>query len=169
MEKVLTVVDSINEWIGKQLRWVMLAMIFMMVLEVTQRYAFSHPTMWGYESVVWMGASVYALSWGFIHKYKGHVRVDVFYSKLPEKGRLIVDIFCFLIFFVPVLVVLLNLTSKQFINAWMIDEKSTLTYLRWSIAPLRTIIFIGIVLLALQGLAQFARDIRDLVRSKPND
>jgi len=169
MERVLIAIDSINEWVGKQLRWFMLAAIFMMALEVTQRYVFSHPTMWGYESVIWIGASMYVLSWGFVHKNKGHVRVDVFYNRFPEKARLFIDILCFLIFYVPIIIVLLYLTGRWLIFAWTHNEKSVLTYLYWPIAPLRTAIFIGVVLFALQGIVQFLRDIASLVRREAHD
>jgi len=169
MKKILRLVDSTSEWLGMAMRWFMLAMIFVGVLEVTQRYVFNHPTMWGYEIIIMLGAAMYPLAWACVHRHQGHVRVDVFYSRLSVRGKALVDVICGVAFFFPVLLFLLYSSGAWMWHAWEISEKSVETYWYPPIAPLRTAVFIGVLLFLIQGTAQFIRDVHLLVRSRPYD
>jgi len=169
MRKILQIIDSTNERIGQAMRWFVIAAILFMVIEVVQRYVFHHPTMWGYEIPVQIGAAMYILSWGYVHFSHGHVRVDVFYSRFSLRNRAIIDIACFLLLFVPIVGFLAYTSGAWMAHAWKISEKSVLTYWYPPISPLRTAIFLGILFLLLQGIAQFIRDLHLLMRSKPYD
>jgi TRAP-type mannitol/chloroaromatic compound transport system permease small subunit len=169
MSKLLRIIDSTNERLGLAMRWLVIAAILVMVIEVAQRYFFHRPTMWGYEIPVQVGAAMYVLSWGYVHFRHGHVRVDVFYSRFPPRSRAIVDVACFLLLFVPVIGFLMYTSGAWMARAWEIGEKSVLTYWYPPIAPLRTAIFLGILFLLLQGIADFIRDLHLLVRGKPYD
>ena len=151
------------------MKWFMLGMIFFGVLEVTQRYVFNHPTMWGYELIIMLGAAMYPLTWACIHRRHGHVRVDVFYSRMSTRGKAIVDVVCGVLFFFPVILFLVYTSGVWMWHAWEIGEKSVETYWYPPIAPLRTAVFVGVVLFLVQGVAQFIRDAHLLVRGRPYD
>ncbi len=151
------------------MKWFMLGMIFFGVLEVTQRYVFNHPTMWGYELIIMLGAAMYPLTWACVHRRHGHVRVDVFYSRMSTRGKAIVDVVCGVLFFFPVIVFLVYTSGVWMWHAWEIGEKSVETYWYPPIAPLRTAVFVGVVLFLVQGVAQFIRDAHLLVRGRPYD
>ncbi|MBE9513762.1 MAG: TRAP transporter small permease subunit [Chloroflexi bacterium] len=151
------------------MKWFMLGMIFFGVLEVTQRYVFNHPTMWGYELIIMLGAAMYPLTWACIHRRHGHVRVDVFYSRMSIRGKAIVDVVCGVLFFFPVILFLVYTSGVWMWHAWEIGEKSVETYWYPPIAPLRTAVFVGVVLFLVQGVAQFIRDAHLLVRGRPYD
>ena len=53
--------------------------------------------------------------------------------------------------------------------AWSTNERSLQTYWYPITLPVRTAVFIGLCLFALQGLAQFYRDVYQLVRNKAYD
>lgn len=151
------------------MKWFMLGMIFFGVLEVTQRYVFNHPTMWGYELIIMLGAAMYPLTWACVHRRHGHVRVDVFYSRMSTRGKAIVDVVCGVLFFFPVILFLVYTSGVWMWHAWEIGEKSVETYWYPPIAPLRTAVFVGVVLFLVQGVAQFIRDAHLLVRGRPYD
>lgn len=151
------------------MKWFMLGMIFFGVLEVTQRYVFNHPTMWGYELIIMLGAAMYPLTWACVHRRHGHVRVDVFYSRMSTRGKAIVDVVCGVLFFFPVIMFLVYTSGVWMWHAWEIGEKSVETYWYPPIAPLRTAVFVGVVLFLVQGVAQFIRDAHLLVRGRPYD
>jgi len=168
MSKLLRIIDATNERVGQAMKWFVIAAMLVMVIEVAQRYLFHRPSMWGYEIPVQVGAAMYVLSWGYVHLSHGHVRVDVFYSHFSPRTRTIVDIACFFLLFVPVIGFLIYTSGAWMARAWNIGEKSVLTYWYPPIAPLRTTIFVGMLLLLLQGIAHFIRDLHLLVRSKPH-
>ncbi len=169
MRTLLKWVDATNGWMGQAMKWFVIAAALFTCLEVTQRYVFGHPTMWGYEIPIHIGAAMYVLAWGYVHHEKGHVRVDVLYSRFPERTKAIVDVGCFIALFLPVVGFLTYQSWKWMIHAWSIGEKSVFTYWYPPISPLRTAIFIGLALFLLQGLAQFWRDLYLAVRGERYD
>jgi len=169
MRQILRLTDTANEWMGRQMRWFVIAAALVGVTEVVQRYVFNHPTMWGYEIIIMIGAAMYALSWGYVHLQHGHVRVDVFYTRFSTRGKAIVDVVCFLLLFLPVIGVFLYSSGSWMVHAWAVNEKSVETYWYPPIAPLRTAIFVGVFLLFSQGVARFIRDLSLAIRNRPYD
>jgi TRAP-type mannitol/chloroaromatic compound transport system permease small subunit len=169
MKKILRTIDAVNEQVGSAARWLALFLVLVIVNEVVRRYVFNSPTSLGMESMVMAGAAMYALSWGYATLHKVHVRVDVIYRRFSRRVQLIIDTVCFVLIFLPVIGTLNYYSCTYMIRAWLIGEKSDLTSTFPPIAPVRTIVFIGICLLMVQGIAQFVRDIYELVRSKPYD
>lgn len=167
MRKIVRVIDAANEWVGLATRWLIILAVLITVTEVVQRYVFGWPTMWGPELAVMAAAAMYALAWGYIHRHGGHVRVDVFYSRLSPRVRAILDVVCALLFFLPVIGLLVYASGSWMWRAWEVGERSRMTFWHPPIAPLRTAIFVGLCLLMLQGIARFIRDLHFLVRNRP--
>ncbi len=154
---------------GQIVKWILVVAVLVTCLEVAQRYLFNHPTMWGYELPIQLGAAMYALSWGYVLLEKGHVRVDLFYAKFSEKKKAVVDVVCFLCLFLPVISAVAYKSFTWMTYAWSINEKSVFTYWYPPIAPMRTLIFVGVALLLVQGLAQFWRDCYLLAKGERYD
>ena len=169
MKNFLNFIDSLNAWTGKIIRLLAVALVLVMTVEVTMRYVFNHPTMWGYETSIMVGAAMYALAWGNVHRENAHVRVDLIYSRLSARGKALIDALCTFFLFVPLVGLLSWMAFSWMARAWKIGEKSVETYWYPPIAPLRTAVFIGLVLFGLQGLAQFIRDVYLLARNKKYD
>ena len=169
MRRLLKTIDSINTWMGEAVKYLCIVAALITCVEVTQRYVFNNPTMWGYELPIQIGAAMYALVWGYVLLQKGHVRVDIFYAKYSEKTKSFVDVACFLVLFLPVISVLAYKSFTWMVYAWSINEKSVFTYWYPPIAPMRTLIFVGVALLLLQGLAQLWRDVYFLAKGERYD
>jgi len=154
---------------GEVVKWFVIAAALVTCFEVTQRYVFNRPTMWGYEIPIMIAAAMYCLAWGHVHKHKGHVRVDIVYARLSDRTKAIFDSVLFVCLFMPVIGFLTLQSWNWMVRAWQIGEKSVFTYWYPPIAPLRTVIFVGIVLFLLQGLVQFWRDAYRAVKGVPYD
>jgi len=165
----LNAIDTVNGYMGQITKWLVIIAAGFTCLEVTQRYLFASPTMWGYEAPIHIGAAMYVLAWGYVHREKGHVRVDVFYGRFPDIVKARIDVVAFLVLFLPVIGFLTYQSFNWMVRAWTISEKSVFTYLYWPIAPLRTAIFVGLLLLLLQGIAQFWRDLYLATRGERYD
>lgn len=169
MRKLLKFIDATSLWAGKIVRWLPVALVLIMSYEVFMRYVLNSPTMWAYETMIMTGAAMYALAWAYVHREKAHIRVDVFYSRLSSKGKALIDALCTVFLFVPLISLLSYVAFSWMVRAWKIGEKSVETFWYPPIAPLRTAVFIGLVLFGLQGLAQFIRDVYLLLRNKSYD
>jgi len=114
-----------------------------------------------------LGGTIVALGWSYTHRHHGHVRVDVFYARLSPKGKAITDIICALLLFFPLLVILAYTAASWMWDSWSMNEVLIESYWYPPAGPIRTIMFLGLSLFALQGVAQFIRDLYLLRRNKP--
>ena len=92
VKKLLDIVDGINRAIGGTVAMLILVLTVLIVFEVVLRYGFSAPTVWGTEVSTLLFATYVLLGGGYA-LYKGdHVKMDIFYSKLPDKGKAVADL-----------------------------------------------------------------------------
>ena len=167
MRTVVKTIDSISEWAGKTIRWLCVVLVVVMVYEVIMRYGFGAPTMWAYETCIMLGAAIYGIAWSYTHRHNAHIRVDVFYMRLSPKGKAIVDVAGDLLFLFPLAIILIGISSAWTWRAWLTNEVMAETYWYPPSAPLRTVVTLGFCLFALQGVANFTRNLSLLIRSKP--
>lgn len=166
MRKLLNIIDSTNTWIGEKLKYVCLFLIAVVCAEVMMRYVFNSPTSQLPVIQTWTGTAFYALAFGYVHKLKGHVRVDVLYSKFTDRGKAITDIVLWFLFFLPAIGYLTYVAFNWAVYAWRTNEMSMMMYWYPPLAPIRTILFIGMALFFLQGVATLIRDIYFVARSE---
>ena len=169
MKKFVQTVDSISEWTAKTGRWFIVALVVLVTLEVTLRYAFTKPTLWGYELHVMLAASSYILAFAYTHRMRAHVRVDMIYAHLPPRGQAIIDVLGTLFLFFPFIFMLTFVSWSWMFDAWATNEKMPITGWYPPAGPLRTVVLYGLALFALQAIAHFFRDIYLLVRGTPYD
>ena len=136
--------------------WTINAVVFYF-FEVVMRYVFNMPTIWVHESSYLLFGMQYLMTGAFALLHGSHVRVDIFYVKLPPRGRVGMDIFTSVIFFVFALAMVW--TSWTFmISSIEMKEVSLET---WQIQywPVKTVMFVGSVLILLAGLSKLVNDI----------
>lgn len=169
MKTILRVIDSISEWSGRSVRWLALALVLVMTNEVIMRYVFNRPTVWGFETSVMLGAALYALGISYAHRHHSHLRIDVFYTHLSPRRRAIIDVVGTLFLCFPLMIILVGASIDNAWVAWVGKERLKLTFWYPPSGPLRTVVALGFILLALQVIAQFIRDVYLLIRNRPYD
>jgi len=169
MRKIFRAVDATSDWLGKFGRWLAVILIIVMVIEVTMRYGFNHPTMWAYESSLQLGCALYAFGYCYAQRHNAHVRVDVFYVHLSPRGKAWVDAICGVLMFLPLLALLVGASWAWMLKSWKIQEKMVETYWYPPYYPLRTVVALGWTMLAAQGLSQIIRNFYMVIRNKPYD
>jgi len=169
MRATLRVIDSISDWTAKVISWLAVALVLVLVFDVVERYVFGGATVWAYETGVMLGATIYVMGWAYVHRIREHIRVDVFYVHLPPRGRIIIDIIGTLLFFLPLLYVTIDTSIYYMVRAWRIDEVLAETFWYPPAGPFRTMVVVGLFLLAFQVLAHLIRDFYFLIRNKAYD
>jgi len=159
MKKTLKVIDAVSTWSGLVARWGCLGLVLVLCFEVMMRYVFDNPTIWAHEMSMMLGVFIVCMGWSFVHVRRGHVRVDVFYSRLSPRGKGIVDVACFLVFFLPLLLVLIYAAGKMAWEAYIFDEVLMTSYWYPPALPIRLVVVLGLCLFLLQGIAEFVRDV----------
>jgi len=160
VERILKTIDSMNEWMGNWIRVLVYAFTGLVCFEVLLRYGFNTPTIQLPVIVTMTAAAMYVLSLGNIARQDGHVRIDVFTRLLSKRGKAVLEVVCGVLFFFPVIGALAASAAGWTWHAWSIDERDTQTFWYARIAPIRTVVLIGLILFLLQGLAIFVRSLQ---------
>ena len=169
MKKALHIIDAISEWTGKTGRWASLGLVLALVYEVTARYVFTAPTIWAHDTTSMLVGVTAVLAWAYVHRLHGHVRVDVIYMRLSIRGKALIDVVGTIVFFFPLVGILIYTAIKKMLFSWELQEKLSMSYWYPPAYPIRTVMVIGLILFALQGIAQLWRDSHLLIKGREYD
>ncbi len=167
MKKILSGYDWFVDKVGELVKWLAVILVFQMTFEVTMRYLFNSPTIWGYDTAVMTGIILYVMAWSYADLHNQHVRVDLIYTRLSDKGKALIDTLGAIFFFLPFVAVMLYTSSTWMWKAWATHEVRSETYWYPPAAPIRTLFFLGVIMFTLRGLTRLIRDTYLVVRSKP--
>jgi TRAP-type mannitol/chloroaromatic compound transport system permease small subunit len=92
MQKIITIIDSINDRLGRSFAWLTLLMVLVVGLIVVLRYVFAIGSIALQESVMYLNALVITLGAAYTLKEQGHVRVDVFYNRCSLRTQAMIDL-----------------------------------------------------------------------------
>jgi len=162
-------IDSISDWAAKTIRWFLVALMLVMVYEITMRYAFGAPTMWAFETAMMLGAVVFSWGWSCAQRRQAHVRIDVLYTHLSPRQKAIIDVVGDSLIYIPLAVGLTYVSATAAWEAWKVGEVMTETYWYPPATPLRVMVTLAFGLFAIQSGPQLFRDLYLLIRNKPYD
>ncbi|MCH8077756.1 MAG: TRAP transporter small permease subunit [SAR324 cluster bacterium] len=118
MNAIVKIVEMFNEGIGKLMGWVMVSLVLLVTADVIARKFFNFGMVIVQETEWWLFSIIFLSCAGYTFLYDEHVRVDIVYSKLTQKGKDIVDLICAFVFLFP-MCALLVVTSLWFIeDSW---------------------------------------------------
>jgi TRAP-type mannitol/chloroaromatic compound transport system permease small subunit len=165
LAQILKGIDFISEYTGKIFSFLVLIMVSLQVVEVFRRYVLHTPTTWSWELVTLLYGTHFVLGGAWLLKEGGHVRTDIFYDRFSPKVKAYVDLFFFTtIFFVFAYVMIWKVGSNA-LYSYSINEK---TYTMWAppFWPLKFAFTFGFLLLFLQGLAKWIRDLIFVIKGE---
>ncbi len=167
--KALDFLDFICERVSKITMWVFIALMLTMTYEVVMRYIFRSPTMWSYDMTYLLNSISVVFGMAWVYKIKGHVKVDIIYNRYSEKMRNIMDlIFVPLLFLIPWAFILYRM-MLHVMNSIAIREVAITGTLMPPIYPFKTWLFVGFLLLFLQVLSEYIRQILNMSVKKGSD
>lgn len=155
--KSLKYIDKINEWLAQPFAWLAMVLAFTTFYDVIMRYAFNAPTFWAYETGWMLYAAVWLIGMAYCHTKRQHVRVDVLFNRLPLRVRASAELFFYIVAFFPLCAVMIYYGIDFAAVSWSIREGSTLTLWAPPAYPIKTLMPLAFILLALQGIAEFIR------------
>ena len=150
--KYLELINNINIALGKLFSWSLLLMVVLTFFIVILRYWFNLGFIWMQELVRYLYASVFMLCAAYTLANDEHVRVDIFYSKLEERKKIIVNVVGALIFLIPVCLCILYYSYTYVINSWIQLEGSLEERGLHAVYLLKTLIWAFAIMLTLQSI-----------------
>ncbi len=164
--RVVKIIDWISRITGSLAAWLILPMLLVVVYEVVARHFFNAPSGWGYDTCWMLFAAQFLIGGAYTLLQKSHIRIDIVYNLLSERGKLIFDLIIYLIvFLVPA--VLFTWAGIHFAReAFAAGEKLSTTNWFFPSGPPKSLIPIGFFLLALQCVAEIIRTINALAERR---
>ena len=157
--------QGINQ-LGRAAAWLNLAMVAATCIVVALRYAFGAGAIALQEAVIYM--HVVALSAGLAYTLQRdeHVRVDLLYARMGERGKSWVNLCGHLFLLVPTCICIVSVSLPYAVRSWSILEGSPEVGGVPAVFLLKSLLPASALLLALQGLALAWREGRAL-RTSP--
>jgi TRAP-type mannitol/chloroaromatic compound transport system permease small subunit len=154
-------IDQLNEKIGYICNFLVLAACLVSAGNAMIRYAFSYSSNSWLELQWYMFAILVMFGASYTFKRNEHVRVEIFYLFLSERGQLWLDLIGTLFFLIPACLLLSYLSWPFFHQAYVVGEMSGNAggLVRW---PIKFVIPSGFVMLALQGVSEVIKRIAAL-------
>lgn len=157
IKNYVRIVDAVNRRVGRFALYLVFLMMGILLFSSISRAVFNVPYIWIMEMAQFTMAAYYLLGGGYSMQLKAHVRMDVLYERWSKKKRAVVDCFTsgFLIFY---LVILLYGALSSTLYALEYGQRN---YSTWGppMAPIKIIMTIGILLMLLQAIATFFKDL----------
>lgn len=161
-DRIVSWIETANEYIGRTMGWFMFILVVLVTIDVVSRYLFQTGAVAIQETEWWLFSIIFLMGAGYTFLHDGHVRVDIIYSRLPDKWKNWVDLGCAFIFLFP-MCVLVGYTSFFFIrDSWLVREFSPDPGGLPAYYVLKGFIPLGFLLLALQGVAEVYKIIQRL-------
>src|SRR5437868_6815804 len=154
-------IDWLNEKLGGVCNWLVLAACVFSAANAMIRYAFGYSSNSWLELQWYMFAIFVMFGASYTFKKNEHVRVEILYLMLSERGQLWLDMIGTLFFLIPSCLLLAYLSWPFFMDSWETLEMSGNAggLVRW---PIKAVLPLGFATLAPQGLSEVLKRIAAL-------
>ena len=153
----IKLIDYISLKTGRATMYLVFVMMFILILSFVTRNIINIPLIWIIEMAQFVMTGYYLLGGGYSMLTDDHVRMDLIYSKLKDKTKALLDSLTsvFLVFY---LVVLFYGSISSL--TYTIETNQRL-FTAWApyVWPIKSIMTFGILLMLLQSIAIFFKDI----------
>ena len=166
MAKTINYLNNLTEKIGSLASWTSVIMVIVISLDVLIRYLFKFTFIWIVELEIYLFGFLFLLGAGYTLKHDKHVRVDVFYAKLSEKGKAWLDLIGGLLYLVPWCYVVITASWKYAYSSFLMGESSAQPGGLPALYILKFAITVGFFLLLLQGISTILNSVHIILKKK---
>jgi len=153
-------IDNITKYVAYFTACILAILVLLIVYDATSRYLFSAGST-ALQELEWhLFDVVILLSIAYTLRNNAHVRVDIFYEKFSPKTKVLINIFSFVFFVLPlsflIIYIGIGFVELSYVQHEASSDPGGLKY-RWIVKSLMPLAFI---LLALQAFKELFADIK---------
>jgi TRAP-type mannitol/chloroaromatic compound transport system permease small subunit len=149
--------DQFVVWVGRSFAWGIFILTAAVMYEVIMRYFFNAPTLWAFDFTIQMYGAVFMMGGASAMSTKTHVKADMYYNRLSEKGQAILDLILFICFYAPGVFALTYAGYFYAKKAWIVHETSWNSPAQIQIYFSKSLIPIAGLLLLIIGISEIFR------------
>lgn len=146
-------VDWLTDRFGAIAKWAVILSCFISAANALVRYSFDVSSNAFLEVQWYLFAACVMFGAAQVLRLNEHVRVDVLYGRYNGKTQVLIDIFGLVFFLLPVMIVMMWLSTPLFLKMYQSGEMSSQAggLVRW---PAMLTLPLGFALVTLQGIAE---------------
>ncbi len=149
-------VDAAIDFIGKTASFLIYPTMLVLVYEVVMRYYFTRPTIWAHETSCMLYGAHFVIGGAYALQRGAFVNVEVLYIRLSKRGRAVLDLITWTMFYVFVG----TLLWKSIPWAWESFSVREFSDSTWGpyVWPIKMTIPFASLLMLLQGMTKTIKD-----------
>src|SRR3981189_298937 len=159
---VIRAIGQVSYWAGKTFAWLIVALPFVVSVEVFKRYILNAPTAWIFDFNNMLYGTLFMMCGAYTLAAGGHVRADFVYIYMKPRGQAALDLLLYFVFFIPGILGLIYAGYDYAALSWRIGEHSTVTAEGPPVYHFKSVIPLAGALVMLQGVAEIVRCIECL-------
>jgi TRAP-type mannitol/chloroaromatic compound transport system permease small subunit len=150
--------DGLSKRFGEVAAWAVLLSCAISCANAFVRFGFSNSSNAWLEIQWYLFAVCVMLGAAWVLRVNEHVRVDIIYGKLSARGKVYVDIFGMVVFLLPVMALMFDLSLPLFIQMLETGEMSSNAggLIRW---PAMLMLPLGFAMMFIQGFFEIIKRI----------
>ena len=158
-------VTATSKAVGQFAMYLVFGMLGILFFETVSRTIFNHPWIWTVEMAQFVMAAYYTLGGAYTLLIGGHVRMDLTYARWSPKNKALADVLTIVIIGLYLGVLLVG----GFISLQYSIKYKQKSYSSWGpqVTPIKIIMVFGMLLMTLQVIAEFFKDLATLRGKKP--
>lgn len=157
VQSVLHAIDGISTWVGKAFAWLIVVLMTVVCVEVFKRYILNAPTAWIFDLENMLYGTLFMMCGAYTLAQNAHVRGDFLYSSMRPRMQASLDLFLYILFFLPGIAALIYSGWIFAGESWRINEHSTVTANGPPVWQFKFMIPLAGMLVMVQGLAEIIR------------
>jgi TRAP-type mannitol/chloroaromatic compound transport system permease small subunit len=169
LDPVVKGINALNEWVGKAVSWLFLALVAAVCIDLFTRYFTGKSTDWAFDINYMIYGTNFMLAGAYAMKNDSHVRVDVLYQRFRPRTRAILDCFFLIVIMLPLCLFMLNATWIDFTHAVEAREVSIVSSWHPPVYHYKAVMPLAFALLTLQTFAKLVPSLILAVKGEAHD
>jgi TRAP-type mannitol/chloroaromatic compound transport system permease small subunit len=150
-------VEAVNRVFGRLAMYLIFVMVGVLLYSAFMRTGFNRPPLWSVEMSQFLLSAYYILGGAYTLQLDAHVRMDLLYSRWTLRGRAFADTLTAVCLITYLVVMLMGgISSTEY--ALEYGQRASSSW-RPPLAPIKILMSFGILLMILQAVAFFFRDL----------
>jgi TRAP-type mannitol/chloroaromatic compound transport system permease small subunit len=157
VQSFLYAIDGLSTWVGKLFAWLIVVLMTVVCIEVFKRYILNAPTAWIFDAENMLYGTLFMMCGAYTLAQNAHVRGDFLYSSMRPRTQASLDLFLYLLFFIPGIAALIYSGWIFAVESWRINEHSTVTADGPPVWQFKFVIPLAGAMVIIQGVAEIVR------------
>ena len=157
LRSFLHTIDRVSTWIGKAAAWLIVVLMVVVCVEVFKRYILRSPTAWIFDFENMLYGTAFMLCGAYALAQNAHVRGDFLYGSMRPRTQASLDLFLYVLFFIPGIAALIYAGYFFALQSWAINEHSSITADGPPLYYFKFMIPVAGALVMLQAVAEMVR------------